>query len=218
MSRRQFGSVRRLASGRWQARYPVTYNRLASAPRTFKTKAEAARWLSTVEADRSRGAWIDSRAGKEALVDYAWDWLKSKPRLSPRTREIYELQLRLHILPQLSSDVPALGTVELASISPEIVRAWYAALIERRGASVAAKAYSRLRQILGQAVNDERLLRNPCRIEGGGAEKHAEQRFASLEELYSLAAAVPERYRTLVLTAGLTGLRRGSCSPFVATT
>jgi integrase len=207
--RRQFGSIRRLASGRWQARYPVTYNRLASAPRTFETKADAARWLSTVEADRSRGAWVDPSAGKEPLADYSWGWLKSKPRLSLRTREIYELQLRLHILPEVASDVPALGTVELGGITPEIVRAWYAALLERRGASVAAKAYSRLRQILGQAVSDERLIRNPCRIEGGGAEKHAEQRFATLEELYALAAAVPERYRSLVLTAGLTGLRQG---------
>lgn len=120
--RRQFGSIRRLASGRWQARYPVTYNRLASAPRTFKTKADAAHWLSTVEADRSRGAWVDPSAGKVALADYARGWLKSKPRLSLRTREIYELQLRLHILPEVASDVPALGTLELADITPEIVR------------------------------------------------------------------------------------------------
>src|SRR5262245_12378362 len=124
-ARRQFGSIRRLPSGRWQARYPVTYSRLAPAPRTFKTKGEAALWLSTVEADRSRGAWVDPRPGKELLADYAWNWLNSKPRLSPRTQEIYELQLRLHVLPAILPSVPALGTIELASITPAIVRAWY---------------------------------------------------------------------------------------------
>ena len=53
------------------------------------------------------------------------------------------------------------------------------------------------------------LAKNPCRIAGGGSERHPEQRFASLAELYDLAAAVPGRYRALVLTAGLGGLRQG---------
>jgi integrase len=74
---------------------------------------------------------------------------------------------------------------------------------------VAAKAYTRLRQVLGQAVDDDRIAKNPCRIKKGAAERHPEQRFASLAELYELAGAVPERYRTLVLTAGLAGLRQG---------
>ena len=209
MGKRQFGSVRQLRSGRWQARYPVAYNRLASAPQTFKTKAEATRWLATVEADRSRGAWVDPRAGKVQLGEYAWAWLQGKARIAPRTREIYELQLRLHVLPEIAPGVPALGMVELGRITPELVRVWYAALSRQRGGSVAAKAYARLRQILGQAVTDDRIARNPCRVEGGASEKHAEQRFASLQELYLLASAVPERYRALILTAGLTGLRQG---------
>lgn len=36
-----------------------------------------------------------------------------------------------------------------------------------------------------------------------------EQRFATMPELVKLAAAVPERYRALVLTPGLGGLRQG---------
>jgi len=70
----------------------------------------------------------------------------------------------------------------------------------------------RLKQLLGQAVNDDRIAKNPCRIANGGAERHAEQRFATLGELYELAAAVPERYRAMVLTAGLAGLRLGELS------
>ena len=97
----------------------------------------------------------------------------------------------------------------LNELTPELIRAWYAALVAERGRSVASKAYVRLRQILTQAVNDDRIAKNPCRIDGGGAERHPEQRFVSLEELYELAAAVPDRYRVLVLTAGLGGLRQG---------
>lgn len=210
MSRRRgFGNVRRLPSGQWQARYWLPAGGHLAAPGTFATKAEATRWLATVEADRARGLWVNPRAGRVELRDYAAAWLDSKVGISPRTREIYDLQLRLHVLPPVTEDVPALGSVPIADITPELVRAWYVALAAQRGASVAAKAYVRLRQVLGQAVDDDRIAKNPCRIKKGAAERHPEQRFASLAELYELAGAVPDRYRVLVLTAGLAGLRQG---------
>lgn len=112
-------------------------------------------------------------------------------------------------LPVIDDDLPALGMVKLVDLTPVLIRAWYQKLQSQRSSSVAAKAYTRLRQILTQAVNDDRILKNPCRIERGGVEHHPEQRFASLEELYSLAGAVPARYRALVLMAGLAGLRQG---------
>ncbi len=96
-----------------------------------------------------------------------------------------------------------------ADLTPELIRLWYATLTKQRSASVAAKAYVRLRQILRQAVNDDRIGKNPCRIDQGGAERTPEQRFVSLPELYALAGAVPDRYRALILTAGLAGLRQG---------
>ncbi len=124
-------------------------------------------------------------------------------------REIYEVQLRLHILPHLTATVPALGEQRLDRITPELVRRWYATLAETHSRSVAAKAYTRLRQILSQAVDDERLARNPCRIDGGGVEDHPEQRFITIKQLYQLADVVPDRYRALVLAAGLGGTREG---------
>lgn len=207
--KRQFGAVRKLPSGRWQARYRTADGRLSSAPLTFKTKGDAGRWLSSVEADKARGVWLDPSAGRVRLAEYSAAWLQGKATLAPRTREIYSLQLRLHILPAIDADVPALGALSLAQLTPDLVRAWYAALVAQRGKSVAAKAYVRLRQILNQAVNDDRIAKNACRIDGGGTERHSEQRFISLEELYELAAAMPDRYRALVLTAGLGGLRQG---------
>lgn len=207
--KRQFGSVRKLPSGRWQARYRTVDGRLCGAPRTFKSKGDAARWLSTVETDKTRGIWLDPSAGQIPLAEYATAWLRGKATLAPRTREIYALQLRLHVLPRISDEVPALGLVPIAELTPDLVRAWHAALVAARKPSVAAKAYVRLRQILNQAVNDDRIGKNPCRIRGGGTERHPEQRFISLGELYELASAVPERYRALVLTAGLAGLRQG---------
>lgn len=207
--RREFGSVRRLPSGRWQARYHLPDGGRVTAPRTFSTKGGATRWLAATEADRSRGLWIDPRASRVRLQEYACAWLDSRVQIAPRTREIYRSQIENHILPEITNGVPALGGVVLGDLTAELVRAWYATLARTRSASVAAKAYTRLRQILAQAVQDDRIAKNPCRIEGGGTERHPEQRFVALPELYALAGAVPERYRALVLTAGLAGLRQG---------
>ena len=207
--RRQFGNVRRLSSGRWQARYEVEGGRSVAAQVSFATKAEAARWLAGVETDRAKGAWVDPLAGGVALDTYAWAWLRGHARLAKRTREIYEAQLRLHVLPVIDRAVPALGTVALSDLTPELVRQWYAALVEHHSPSAAAKAYVRLRQVLTVAVNDDRVAKNPCRVERGGVEHHPEQRFATMAELAALADAVPDRYRALVLAAGLGGLRQG---------
>lgn len=207
--RRQFGAIRRLPSGRWQARYRDATGRFVTAPLTFTTKGDASRWLATVEADQARGLWVEPSAGRITLADYAWQWLRSKTNIGPRTREIYEAQLELHILPPVVSDAPALGDHPLSKLTPELIRRWYATLAEERSHSTAAKAYTRLRQILKQAVEDDRIPKNPCRIAGGGAERHPEQRSLTMSELLDLVEAVPDRYRALVVTAGLAGLRQG---------
>lgn len=208
MSRRQFGAIRRLPSGRWQVRY-LQAGKHVPAPITFRTKTEANRWLSELETDAYRGRWIDPRLGKITLKEYSEAWLRGRANLAPRTREIYAAQLRLHILPVIDPTIPALGPLAIADLAPELIRTWYGALKKQGGRSVAPKAYVRLRQILGQAVDDERIGRNPCRIPGGGVERSAEQRFANVAELVALSEAVPDRYRALVLTAGLGGLRQG---------
>jgi hypothetical protein len=88
--RRQFGNVRKLPSGRWQARYEVEGGRSVTAPTSFPAKAEAARWLAAVETEQARGTWVDPGAGSTLLDTYAWGWLRGHARLAKRTREIYD--------------------------------------------------------------------------------------------------------------------------------
>ncbi len=75
MSRRQFGRVRQLPSGRWQARYAVEDGELRTAPCTFPTKGDAARYLATIETDLARGQYIDPRLGTVTLSEWADQWL-----------------------------------------------------------------------------------------------------------------------------------------------
>src|SRR5689334_19236402 len=96
-SRRRFGSVRQLRSGRWQVRYrdPGT-GQLRSTEQTYPTKTDAEVALSLVEADITRGQWADPDAGKVKFGDFADAWLRDRA-LADRSRERNESVIRLHI-------------------------------------------------------------------------------------------------------------------------
>lgn len=116
---------------------PTRTSDASTAPIPSPDVALAA-WLAAAESDQHRGCWTDPRAATVTLGEYASEWLDTPVDLAPRTREIYAAQLRLHILPSINPAVPALAGRSLATVTPELVRAWYAAQREAKGPSVAA--------------------------------------------------------------------------------
>jgi integrase len=62
------------------------------------------------------------------------------------------------------------------------------------------------------ATADGLILTNPCVIKGAGKERAPERRIPSLETVVAIATAVGDRYRALVYTAALAGLRAGELS------
>jgi len=62
-TRASFGSVRRLPSGRYQARYSDARMVRHTAPQTFATKKHADDWLATTRADMVRGTWRSPELG-----------------------------------------------------------------------------------------------------------------------------------------------------------
>ena len=80
--------------------------------RTFRTKQEAEGLIADERSSQGRSTWIDSRQGKVQLGDYAEAWLTTRTGLRPRTRELYDLTLRLHLL-------AVLGEKELACFDHE---------------------------------------------------------------------------------------------------
>jgi len=198
-SRRHFGSVRRRASGRWQAVYWHD-GRFRSAG-SFLAKADALAYLSTIEADLRRGAWIDPRAGKITLHGYADEWLERRPDLAVRTRELYQYLLNNHIF-------PTLGRTTLQGLAPSKIRGWHAGLAIRH-ASTAAKAYRLLSTIMRTAVSDGLIISSPCKVSGAGVEHAAERPIATVAEVNALAEAMPDRLRLVVLLATWCQLRRG---------
>jgi Phage integrase, N-terminal SAM-like domain len=202
--RRTFGSIRKLSSGRYQARYTSPDGARHRAPRSFATKAEASRWLASSENDLARGTWTDPDAARVALDVYAHGWLRSRPNLRPRTVDLYENLLERHI-------IPVLGHHSLGTLTPATVRRWNADLVQccGGGSLTPAKSYRLLRTILNTALADGLISRNPCAIVGAGVERSVERPVATLAQVWALADAVDARFRALVLTAAFAGLRFG---------
>jgi integrase len=209
--KRQFGSIRKLPSGRFQARYTGPDGHMYSArrengqPLTFETKGDANDWLSLRRSEILRNDWLPPAAPKAAPVtvrEFAEAWLSHRD-LEDRTRDHYAQLLRDHVFPRF-------GSTPVPSVSPAEVRTWHANLAKITGPTARSHAYALLRTIMNTAVADDLIAANPCRVRGAGQAKRVKKIVpATLAELETLTVAMPAKYQLLVLLAAWCGLRFG---------
>ncbi|MFJ6853701.1 tyrosine-type recombinase/integrase [Streptomyces sp. NPDC091271] len=198
--RRTFGAVRKLPSGRFQARYPGPDGVMRPAPETFETARDADGWLAEKQTEIRRGDWQDPDAGAVKFREYALLWVKER-RLSQTTEELYRRLLRLHIL-------PAFEDLDLDQITAPRVRSWRSERLDATGAeTTVAKSYRLLKAILETAVEDELIRRNPCRIRGAGKEIAAERPVATVDQVDALADVLGPRWRLMVYLGAYGPLR-----------
>jgi integrase len=185
---RRFGNVRRLPSGRFQIRYPGPDGRIRTGPDTYDRKSDADKALVLIEAQIAAGEWTDPDRGKVKLADYAATWITERPKLRPRTVDLYRWLLKKHIAPYL-------GGVPIGKLSTAMIREWRAKLLGNGvSVSVAAKAYRLLRAVLMTAVEEDKILaRNPCRIRGAGDEDAPERPVLTVAQVFALAELVGRR-------------------------
>jgi integrase len=201
MTKRRFGRVRRLPSGRYQARYPGPDGIDRAAPQTFASKTEADVWLTMKEAEIRRGDWIDPDASAVLLADFGATWIEERPGLRPETITLYRYQLRAHIAPHFAG-------VTVAGVTLAWVRSWRKALLDSGVSAVtAAKAYRLLRAILNTAVDDGLIRSNPCRVKGADKETSPERPVLTVAQVFDLADNIGPRYGSLVLLATFASLR-----------
>jgi integrase len=173
------------------------------APSTFPSKGAAERWLTLTEAEVMRGDWISPDAGLVSLADFAQSWVAERPNLRPKTVQLYEGLVRIHL-------VPALGRLAVQDITEPHVRRWRKNLLDAGvGPVTVAKAYRLLKAILNTAVDDGLIRRNPCRLNGAGQENSPERTVLTLRQVFDLADAIDPRYRALIYLAVFCGLRWG---------
>ena len=187
---------------RWKVRYRTPDG--ASRSRTFRKAKDADAFRVSVEGAKQAGGYVDRAAGAVQLSEFGGQWIETRrgrdgALLRPRTKALYSHIFDRHIKPQL-------GAMKLRDISPSVVRKWHASL---PGSTTPAKAYRLLRAMMNTAVDDELIVRNPCRVKNGGVERSPERPLPTGDEVWKLADAIEPRFRALILVAAFVGLRRG---------
>lgn len=201
--KRRFGRVRRLPSGRYQARYRGPDGVDHPAPNTFGTKTDAEKWLARIELEIHDDQWLDPDLGRVGFGEYAAAWIRERPGLRPNTVQGYGYVLARHLQ-------PFFGNRPVADIREAHVRRWHRQLLDS-GASTAsvAKAYRLMKAIINTAVDDGIVRRNPCRVRGAGQDRSPERPVLTVSEVVALAEAMPDKYRALVFLAAFGSLRWG---------
>lgn len=136
-TRRSFGAVRKLPSGRFQARYRDDRGIERTAPQTFTTRTAADEWLTTERADLIRGTYRSPDLGAIPLADYYADWLSQHTGLAPSTREQYVEHGKRWINRELAQRPSGtrkphtinLGSRHLNTLTVGHVREWFAAAV-----------------------------------------------------------------------------------------
>lgn len=202
--RRDWGRIRALKSGRFQARYPGPDGVLRPAPDTFRTRREASEWLAAKRTEIAQDDWVNPEAGKLGFIEYATTWVAER-KLADSTRERYEGIVRNHFA------TTRLDGLSVAQVKEATVRKWRSELLAAKvGEPTVAKAYRLLRAIFNTAVDEDRIVkRNPCRIKGAGEDNSPERPVLTIGEVYKLADAMQPRYRMLVLLATFASPRFG---------
>lgn len=195
------GWIRKLDSGRYQARYRTPDGRTRS--RSWDRRVDAKRWLRQELARIDLGEWVDPTAGTVTFGDWTARWTESRLHLRDSTRERDNTYLRSLVLPYF-------GSRQLRGVTPADVQSWIAKLSRDGYAPATVQlAYGLLSMSFAAAAEAGLLARSPCRGVKLPKRTRREMRFLGIDELHELAAAIDPRFRVLVLTAGLTGARFG---------
>ncbi len=193
--------INKTDNGRWIARYRKPDGRTRS--KTWDLKTDAKKWLRAELRNIDTGTWIDAHAGHLLFADLAETHRKSRVDLRPSTRVRDDSYMRSLILPHF-------GSTPVAKISTEYIQSWVAQLVHGGYApETVRKAHQILSAALETAVNQNRIATNPCRGVKLPRPERREMRFLTLIEVRALAEGIDPRWRAMVFTGALCGLRFG---------
>ena len=201
--RRNFGSIRKLPSGRYQARYTHPHTGMRHlAPNTYPLKGDALAWLVDQESAIMQGTWKDTTTSRSTLGEYGLQWF-TQYKGKPNVREDYLSSWRVHVMPQL-------GSLAINDLTSERVRIWRDECLKVTGNYAVKNAYAALRIVMNVAIQDNIIKSNPCnRSNTVHIPPKPKRPVLTPDQLADLATAAPKHYAVLVLVLGWVGLRIG---------
>jgi integrase len=185
---------------RWRARYVDDDGREHS--KRFARKVDAQQWLDGVTAQFVTGSYTAPEAGRATVAAVYATWSAAQGHISAKTVLTRRSAWTNYVAPHW-------GEVAVAEVKTSAVRAWVAQLIAAGvGVATIENAFGLLRQILGAAVEDNRIPRNPCHGVRLPKRSHPDRGYLSHTQVAALAGAV-QRHPEVVRFLAYTGLRWG---------
>lgn len=184
---------------RWKAQVRASGGRRFS--RQFARKVDAEKWAKAAEVDMLRGDFLDPAAGRRPFGEVAREWQAAQVHRDT-TAALVAADLRNHILPTFEAR-------PIATVRPSEVQAWVKRISATLSPSTVERVYRWLAAIFRTAVNDELIKRSPCVEIKLPTKPEGKVVPLRVEEVEALLAAVPERYRALLVVGAGAGLRQG---------
>lgn len=186
---------------RWRVRW-VDPETGAKREELFERKVDADRADANRQADISRGLYIDPRAGRVTVAEYAETWRRQQLHRGS-TEERVERVIRLHI-------VPVIGKLPLAAVRSSHLKGW----VKDRSAVLAPSTlhvvYSgTLVPMFNAAVVDRLIGVSPCVGVRLPDVPDGQYTIATPDQVHALFKKLPERYRPIVYVAAGCGWRGG---------
>jgi integrase len=198
MTRSSYGSIRRLPSGRYQAR--VTIDGRMEPLGTFRTRREAA--TAMAEASHPRPPERPPRMTVAEFCDHWWTTRAGhRPSTRARDRQVIDHDL-----------LPVFGPRPLDGITPMDVQGWVNALAAVRAPSTVRRSFVILYGVLVTAVDAGLIPVNPAGRARLPKAQRTEMRFLAPAELETLAETIGSRWRTMILTMAYATLRLGEAA------
>lgn len=167
----------------------------------FARKVDADRFRSEVEHSLNTGSYIDPKAGRQTVRDYAEAWRVAQPH-RPNTANNTRSRLEHHVY-------PVLGHRPVAAVRPSEVQAFIGQLSLTLAPGSIRTLFGTLSAVFAAARRDRLITHDPT--EGIKLPTVPRERVVPLtvDEVERLVDALPDRYRAAAVVAAGAGLRQG---------
>lgn len=213
-TRRSFGSISRLPSGRYRARYTGPDLAWHNAPHTYGSKVDAEGWLAaerrlidldqwTPPKERSKRRETSSRTVADAVADYI-----SARDVRPGTVRNYNSVLKHRI-------VPYLGSTPVGKLTKSDVRSWVTRIRKEHPdtRSRNSQAYSLLASTMKREVEEGTVESSPCQVpQARRAPKPERVPLLTRNEYREILVNISDRYRLMTEVVAGCALRIGEAT------
>ncbi|MFI8324495.1 tyrosine-type recombinase/integrase [Streptomyces sp. NPDC085529] len=187
------------AGMRWQVRWRDHDGK--QHKENFDRKSDADKRAATIQADMSRGSYIDPQAGKETFRTVAERYLEGAIHKQSTADNAAQL-LSKHAY-------PILGNRQISVVKRSDLQSWVKDRSQILKPSSLKVTFGYVKTVFRTAVQDGVIARNPCEGVKLPAIPKPEVHPLPKEVVAALIKAAPEQYRPLVLVAAASGLRIG---------